>query len=109
MRVPHRFTLQCCFGHFVHVKEPDPENLTPISRYTRKVGGIEYRIASLALCLEDSPAGHTLYSEPKEIAGLDPAFIKFGSADWFRDRKPNTHCIQLEPERVKEKDSGDIT
>lgn len=109
MGVPHCFTLQSCYGHFVHAREPEKENLVPISRYTPEVGRVEYRIAYLALCLENSPAGHELYSELAGIAGLDPAFIQFGSADWFWDQIPNTYCIQLEPERIKNEDSGDVT
>lgn len=109
MKVPHWFTLQCCYGHFVHAREPDPENLVPISRYTREVGRIEYRIAYLAFCIEDSPAGHALYPELERIAGLDPAFIQFGSADWFWNQMPNTYCLQLEPERMRDADSGDVT
>lgn len=109
MTIPHCFTMQCCFGHFVHRLEPDTENLVPISRYTQEVGSIRYRIAYLALCLQDSPGGHAMYAELEKIAGLDPAFIQFGSADWFWDQVPNTYCIQLEPERMKEEDSGEVT
>jgi len=109
MCVPHCFTLQCCYGHFVHAGEPDKENLAPISRYTRKIGRIEYRIAYIAFCLEDSPEGHGLYSELAGIAGPDPAYIQFGCADWFWEQVPNTYCLQLEPERMKDMDSGDVT
>jgi hypothetical protein len=108
-RVLHCFTLQCCFGHFVHSMEPEKENLVPISRYTREVGRVEYRIAYIAFCIEDSPAGHRLYSDLEEIASHDPANIQFGSADWFWDQMPNTYCLQLEPERMKNEDSGDVT
>ena len=108
MAVPHCFTMQCCYGHFVHRLEPDPDNLAPISRYTQEVGSIRYRIAYLAFCLDDSPDGHHLYSELEGIAGLDPAFIQFGSADWFWDQVPNTYCLQLEPERMRDADSGDV-
>lgn len=108
-RVPHCFTLQCCYGHFVHIKEPDKENLAPVSKYSREIGRIEYRIAYVAFCLENSPAGHKLYSELEEITGLDPAFIQFGSADWFWNLMPNTYCLQLEPERMKEEDSGEVS
>ncbi|NMB77751.1 MAG: hypothetical protein GYA23_01495 [Methanomicrobiales archaeon] len=109
MKVPHGFTLQCCYGHFVHAAEPDKENLVPVSRYTRETGPIEYRIAYLALCLEDSPEGHRLYSDLEDVAGLDPAFIQFGSADWFWEQIPNTYCLQIEPERMKEEDRGIVS
>lgn len=109
MTIPHCFTMQCCFGHFVHRMEPDTENLAPISRYTQEVGIIRYRIAYVALCLQDSSAGHAMYFELEKIAALDPSFIQFGSADWFWDQVPNTYCIQLEPERMKGEDSGEVT
>ncbi len=108
MEVPHCFTLQCCYGHFVHAEEPDRENLVPISTYTREIGRTEYRIAYIAFCLENSPAGHRLYSELAGMAGHDPAYIQFGSADWFWDKMPNTYCLQLEPERMKDQDSGEV-
>ncbi len=78
MRVPHSFTLQCCYGQFVHAEEPDRENLAPISTYTPEIGRIEYRIAYIAFCLENSPVGHRLYSEPAGVAGLDPAYVTGG-------------------------------
>lgn len=109
MTIPHCFTMQCCYGHFVHRLEPDPDNLVPISKYRGLVDTIRYRIAYLAFCLENSPAGHAMYADLEEIAGIDPAFIQFGSADWFWDQVRNTYCIQLEPERMKEEDSGEVT
>ena len=57
MSVPHCFTLQCCYGHFVREREPDMENLAPLSNYTKDVGRIEYRFAYIAFCRENSPAG----------------------------------------------------
>ena len=109
MSVPHCFTLQCCYGHFVHAGEPDKENLVPISRYTREIGRVEYRSAYIARCLEDSPEGHRLYVDLEEMTGPDPAYIQFGSADWFWGQVPNTYCIQLEPGRMKEEDSGRVS
>lgn len=110
--VPHCFTVQCCWGHFVHQLEPDPENLIPVSHdrdRTGEIGPIRYRIAYLALCLEDSRDGHEIYHGLEEMAKQDPSFIQFGSSDWFWERMPNTYCIQLEPERMKEKDSGVVS
>jgi hypothetical protein len=104
--IPHCFTLQCCYGHFVQRLAPNLENLVPVSSTREPVGPIHYRIAYLALCIENSRNGRSLYHDLAEMTGLDPAFIQFGSADWFWDRMPNTYCIQLEPERLKEEDSG---
>lgn len=107
--IPHCFTLQCGYGHFVHRLAPDPENCVPISSIREPVGPIRYRIAYLALCVENSRDGRLLYHNLAGMTEMDPAFIQFGSADWFWDRMPNTYCIQLEPERMKEEDSGDVT
>ena len=106
------FTVQCCWGHFVHRLEPDPENLVPLSHYKNvkdQIGTIRYRIAYLTVCLEDSPAGHEIYHGLERMAEQTPSFIQFGSADWFFSRMPNTWCIQLEPERMKTEDSGPVT
>lgn len=62
MNNPLCFTVQCCYGYFVHRLMPDPENREPLSPYTGRVESIQYRIAYLALCLENSPVGHTIYS-----------------------------------------------
>ncbi|HII99788.1 MAG TPA: hypothetical protein HA272_11185 [Methanoregula sp.] len=110
--ITHCFTVQCCYGHFVHQLEPDPENLIPVTHYRdrkEEIEPIRYRIAYLALCIEDIPAGHTMYADLQEMADRNPVFIQFGSADWFSERMPNTYCIQLEPERMKTEDSGLVT
>jgi hypothetical protein len=104
--IPHCFTLQCCYGHFVHRLAPDLENLVPISSIREPVGPIRYRIAYLVLCIENSRNGRSLYHDLAGMTEMDLMFIQFGSADWFWDQMPNTYCIQLEPERLKEEDSG---
>ena len=109
IHIPHCFTVQCCYGHFVHALAPDPENLVPISAFSGDTGPIRYRVAYLALCLRDNPAGHRMYAYLQEMAGRNPAFVQFGSADWFLERMPNTYCLQLEPELMKTKDSGTVS
>lgn len=104
--IPHCFTLQCCYGHFVHRCAPDLENLVPISSFEEPVGPIRYRLAYIALCIENSRNGYALYHDLSGMTGMDPECIQFRSADWFWDQMPNTYCIQLEPERLKEEDSG---
>ena len=29
-RLPYCFTLQCCYGHFLYIGQPDPQNLAPL-------------------------------------------------------------------------------
>ena len=107
--VPHCYTVQCCFGHFVHEREPDAKNLVPLSYYTGLVEHVNYRLAYLTVCLQDSTGGRQMYADLEALAALDPDYIQFGSADWFWERTVNTYCIQLEPERFKTKDSGMIS
>lgn len=40
----------------------------------------------------------------KKIAGKNPAYIQFGSADWFWEKSVNSVVIQVEPERFKHLD-----
>ena len=70
------------------------------------VGPIRYRIASLALCIEHSCNSRSLYHDLAGMTGMDLTFIRSGSADWFWNQMPNTCYIRLEPERLKEEDSG---
>ena len=76
MPIAQCFTVQCCWGHFVHRLEPNPKNLVPPSHYKgvkEKIGTIRYRIAYLAVCLEDSWGGHEIYHGLGEMAKRDPS------------------------------------
>jgi hypothetical protein len=60
----------------VHRLEPNPKNLVPPSHYKgvkEKIGTIRYRIAYLAVCLEDSWGGHEIYHGLGEMAKRDPS------------------------------------
>jgi len=57
--LPHCFTLQCCFGHFVHDKQPDENSLEPISKFV-DTDDILYRIAYVAFCIKNSEQGKWL-------------------------------------------------
>ena len=45
----------------------------------------------------------------KAIAVLEPAYIQFGSAEWFWERCVNSYILQVEPERSKYKDSVNVS
>jgi hypothetical protein len=107
--IPHCFTLQCCFGHFVYDGEPDIENLVLPSSYKGTVDDVLYRLAYLAVCIQDSPRGREQYADLAALADVKPDYIQFGSADWFWDQTVNTYCIQLESDRLKNKDNGMIS
>jgi hypothetical protein len=96
------FTLQCCFGHFLYDGQQEQENLQLLPSHD--VGPVKYRIAYLALCLENSREGRKLYSRLENIAANEPDYIQFGSPDWFWNRHPNSFALQVEPERFAKSD-----
>jgi len=105
-RLPYVFTLQCCHGHFVLKNGTEiytPEPLEPGLFVT-------YRLAYMALCIENSAPGRQLRQRLLNI----PAFIsrdnvQFCSAQWFWDQWPNSYALQIMPERFKAFDSAEIT
>jgi len=94
------FTLQSCFGHFVHGEENDIHNIKPLPN--REIpGSIEYRIAYIALSIQNNEKGQEIVRMLKNIVNKNPAYIQFGSAEWFWERSVNSVVIQVEPERFK--------
>jgi len=103
--LPHCFTLQCCFGHFfLNGREitPGAESLTSYPEDTL----LKYRIAYLALCIENSDAGKRLYRGLSAIGQADPEYVQFCGADWFWQRHANSYALQTEPERFKTQDTA---
>jgi hypothetical protein len=104
---PDCFTLQCCYGHFVYGKQPDPHNLTPLPvKAIPAEVDITYRIAYLALCIDNNAAGRALLERLGRLPKLDPANIQFGSPTWFWRQQVNTYALQVEPERFKHLDQA---
>lgn len=104
-RIRSCYTIQSCWGHFVHELQPETRNLAPVHDYRGRVEQVLYRIAYLALCIEESPDGHALCRELAGMQTIDPEFILFGSADFFWKMVPNTYVLQVVPEWGKEEDS----
>lgn len=102
---PHCFTLQSCYGHFVHSGQTDPDNIDPLS-VTGITSPIEYRIAYIAFCIENNNKGKKLFEALKEITFMDPENIQFGSAEWFWKRQVNSYALQVEPDRFKNQDTA---
>lgn len=102
------FTLQCCFGHFIHKANRDPFN-TEALRESQDIRRVDYKIAYLAFCLEESPSGRELYRKLEKMTAVDPGYIQFGSALWFWERQVNSYVLQVEPERFKKKDTARLT
>jgi hypothetical protein len=103
----HCFTLQSCFGHFLYDGQTDAHNLAPLPT-TKPLHAIEYRIAYIALCIENSDAGRRLIKALKRVVDLDPKNIQFGCADWFWRQQVNSYVLQVEPDRFKHQDRATI-
>ena len=103
MKRPHCFTLQSCYGHFLYQGQTDLKNTAtlPISG---KITDVDYRIAYIALCIENSQSGRDLFGELEKIQVIDPDYIQFGCADWFWKKQVNSFVIQVEPERHRNMD-----
>ncbi|WP_041279207.1 hypothetical protein [Desulfobacula toluolica] len=104
-KLPYCFTLQSCHGHFVYTGQNDPYNLEPLP-ITDTVIRVEYRIAYIALCIENSDLGRIFLNDLKKITVIDPKNIQFGSAEWFWKRQANSYALQVEPDRFKFEDKA---
>ena len=105
--LPQCFTLQSCYGHFVHTGQQDRNN-TERLHISDGSALVTYRIAYIALCIENSPEGKGLFEDLRDISAANPEFIQFGSAEWFWDRQVNSYALQVEPERYMDKDQVTI-
>lgn len=103
-KLPYCFTLQSCYGHFVYNGQKDTHSLDPLPA-KGILAKVEYRIAYIALCIENSASGRGLFEALKAIADIDPKIIQFGCAEWFWERQINSYALQVEPDRFKRKDT----
>ena len=102
-KLEYCFTLQSCYGHFLHRFQKDPDNTEPLPALEDR-DTLECRIAYIALCIANNEQGNVLYLELSGIPVLDPEFVQFGSDDWFWCRQPNSYVLQVEPRRHMMKD-----
>ena len=102
-KLPCCFTLQSCYGHFLYEGQNDPHNLDLLP-LTDDVEWVEYRIAYIALVIESSDAGLSLFNSLREIPQIDERNIQFGCADWFWRNQVNSFALQVEPQEHKYKD-----
>jgi hypothetical protein len=102
-KLPSCFTLQSCYGHFIYNGQNDPHNLEPLP-IKGTITKVEYRIAYIAFCIENSPLGRELFEVFKEIPAIDLENVQFGCAEWFWKRQVNSYVLQVEPDRFKRKD-----
>lgn len=106
-RLPFCFTLQSCYGHFVYNGQHDPHNFEPLPA-TGALNEVEYRIAYIAFCIENSPLGRNLLERLKGITAIDPQYVQFCCAQWFWQQQINSYALQVEPHRFKHKDTATI-
>lgn len=97
------FTLQSCFGHFLHNSQKDPQSTEPLPQSNR-IRRVEYRIAYIALCIDNNEHGIALFKDLKKIPSIDTEYVQFGSAEWFWKRQVNSYALQVEPKRHMNKD-----
>lgn len=97
------FTIQSCFGHFLYPCQENPNYIEPLPS-TGKIQSVEYRIAYIALCFEDSRSGREFLHCLIQLPEIDPQYLQFGCAEWFWERNPNSYVLQVEPERHMLKD-----
>jgi hypothetical protein len=102
--LPCCFTLQCCCGHFVHSNQLDPHNLDPLP-VADIMNRVEYRIAYVSLCVENSVSGRELIEILRGVTALDPENVQFFCAEWFWERQVNSYALQVMPGRFKHLDS----
>jgi hypothetical protein len=102
--IPHCFTVQSCYGHFLYSPEQDTYSLDPVP--TKNTGDIRYRLAYIVFCIDNSPAGRAFHNSLAKVPELDPDYVQFGSAEWFWKRYVNSYALQLEPTRYKRKDEA---
>ncbi len=102
-KIPYCFSLQSCCGHFVYLYNRDIHDYGPL----KKIDGIlevDYRIAYLALCIDNCTEGKELLSYLERVVEIDKDYIQFGCADWFWERQVNSYVLQVQPKRFKHKD-----
>ena len=104
-KLPYCFTLQSCYGHFLYNGQMDLNNLDPLP-VINTTARVEYRIAYIAFCIDNSESGRRLFDDLKEITAIDPENIQLCCAEWFWKRQVNSYALQVEPDRFKHKDKA---
>ena len=102
-KLPYGFTMQSCYGHFLYDSQNDLYNLDSLP-ITKTIDRVEYKIAYLTFCVENSELGRRLLEDLNEITAIDPQNIQFCCAEWFWKRQVNSYALQVEPDRFKHKD-----
>ena len=107
-KLPYCFTLQSCYGHFLHKNQKNPENIEPLP-ISDSIAKVKYRIAYIALCIQNSDLGRVLFQHLRRIPVIDPEYIQFGCAEWFWKRQVNSYVLQIEPKRYITRDTVSVS
>jgi hypothetical protein len=75
---------------------------------TDTISKVEYRIAYICFCVENSAEGRGFLKILKGITDIDPDNIQFCSAEWVWERQVNTYALQVEPDRFKRQDTAEL-
>ena len=106
-KMSYCFSMQSCYGHFVYNDQKDPYNFEPLP-ISDTIDRVEYRIAYICLCIENSDLGKRLLEALNEITAIDPENIQFCCAEWFWRRQINSYALQVQPDRFKHKDQAKL-
>jgi hypothetical protein len=102
-KLDYCFTLQSCYGHFLYNGQNNPYNVEPLP-VSNSISNVDYKIAYIALCIENSKQGNLLFQHLRDIPSIDPDYVQFGCAEWFWERQVNSYALQVEPIRHMTKD-----
>jgi len=106
-KLPYCFTMQSCYGHFLYKGQRDPHNLELLPAINT-IASVEYKIAYIAFCIENSNSGRRFLEALKEITSIEPENIQLCCAEWFWKRQVNSYALQVEPERFKYQDRAKL-
>ena len=104
-KLPHCFTLQSCYGHFVYNGQMDPHNLRPLA-ISGSHRDVEYRIAYVAFCIDNSAPGRRFLEALKKLSVIDPDNVQVCCAGWFWKKQVNSYALQVVPDRFKHMDKA---
>ena len=102
-KLPYCFTMQSCYGHFLYNSQTEPQNFAPLP-VSENIISVEYRIAYIAFCIENSDEGRSFFKALKKITVSDPENIQLCCAEWFWEKQVNSYALQVEPDRFKSED-----
>ena len=83
----------------------NPVKLHDVDSFLTGFASVEYRIAYIAFCIENSVSGKEFLERLEKITLANPQNIQLCSAEWFWQRQVNSYALQVEPDRFKKKDS----